>query len=289
LAVGLLCVALNHLGVQVPGISRLLDASPEQVTMMVMLTASIVALVFATVMLAIAGTVNRISKIVVPPLKRIMEIEFPQEVGDPQSGEDNDMKKQNKWTGQHALFAGLLGAVAFILAFVLGSAVNALTGIPLTGGVLNGIVVGAVITVAIKGVDRFGAATLTWFVFTVIAIPTITFGPQGVYKPVVGVLSGLVWDSVIWLFKKLNMDKAGYIVGAGFGAAAITLGVFGAALLIGLPAADRLRSALAFLVPLNFVISAGGAWAGLWLFDNYVAGTPVVRRMRKNGTATDEL
>lgn len=177
---------------------------------------------------------------------------------------------------KQALYIGAMGAISFVLAFVLGSAVNALTGIPLTGGILNGIIVGAMITIGIKGVDKFGAATLIWFVFTIFAIPTITFGPPGWYKVIVGIVSGLIWDLVISIFKR---RKFGYIFSAGVGASAITYGVFVSATILGLPAAERLAKALYFLIPMNFIISCIGALTGLWLFGKYLSKMPFIQNL----------
>ena len=106
------------------------------------------------------------------------------------------------------------------------------------------------ITIVIKGVDRFGAATLLWFVFTIFAIPTLTFGPPGWYKVIVGIISGIVWDAVISIFKR---SRFGYILSAGVGASVITYGVFIAAKLLGLPAAEKLAKVLYFLIPTTFL------------------------------------
>lgn len=183
-----------------------------------------------------------------------------------------------KLSPKQALYIGAMGAISFVLAFVLGSVVNAITGIPLTGGILNGVVVGAMITIGIKGVDKFGAATLIWFVFTIFAIPTITFGPPGWYKVIVGIISGFVWDLVISLFKR---SKFGYIFSAGVGASAITYGVFIAAKMLGLPAAERLAKFLYFLIPMNFVISCIGAVVGLWLFTRHMLRMPFIQNLKE--------
>ncbi|MCK4223712.1 MAG: hypothetical protein KAX39_00940 [candidate division Zixibacteria bacterium] len=74
------------------------------------------------------------------------------------------------------MYLGVMGALSFVLAFVLGNAVNAATGIPLTGGIVNGIIVGIMLTLGVKGVDKFGAATTLWLIFAILAIPTTTLG-----------------------------------------------------------------------------------------------------------------
>lgn len=166
-----------------------------------------------------------------------------------------------------AITAGIFGAIAFVLAFGLGSVINAATGIPLTGGITNGVIVGAVVTLAlIRAEKQFGAATLLWTVFTLLAVGTATFGPPGWYKIIVGLLSGLIWDICLWI---LANRKWKYEIAAGFGAVAITVLVFAGVSIIGLPAAETLRKALVFLIPMNFVISFLGAWFGEWLHRRY--------------------
>jgi len=183
-----------------------------------------------------------------------------------------------KISPKQALYIGAIGAISFVLAFVLGSAVNALTGIPLTGGILNGIIVGAIITIGIKGVDRFGAATLIWFVFTIFAIPTLTFGPPGWYKVILGIIVGFIWDLIISLFRR---NKLGYILSAGVGASAITYGVFMAIKYLGLPAAEKLAKALYFLIPMNFAISCVGALVGLWLFRKHLSKMSFIQGLKE--------
>jgi hypothetical protein len=167
-------------------------------------------------------------------------------------------------TTKEYLFLGVMGAVSFVFAFILGSAVNIATGIPLTGGIINGIIVGVMLTIGIKGVDKFGAGTILWVVFSILAIPTVTLGPPGIYKVAVGLLGGLTWDVTISIFKR---SKIGYILGGAVGSIVIIWGVFLAATLLGLPSAEKLRSALIFLIPFNGLLGAVSVYAGLIIYD----------------------
>lgn len=182
------------------------------------------------------------------------------------------------FTAKEYLYLGVMGAVSFVLAFVLGSAVNIATGIPLTGGIVNGIIVGVMLTVGIKGVDKFGAGTVLWTIFSILAIPTATLGPPGVYKPVVGVLAGLTWDSIISLFKR---RKLGYILGGAIGSIVIIWGVFFAATLLGLPAAEKLRGALVFLAPFNGFLGAVSVYLGLVIFDKKIQHLSVIKNLKE--------
>lgn len=235
--------------------------------LMTIATLITVAIIFLVLLVSICFRVSQI----LPEYVTLLEITF--------NFKNNQTKKGFTMllSYKQAFYIGVMGAISFVLAFVLGSAINALTGIPLTGGILNGIIVGAMITIGIKGVDKFGAATLIWFVFTIFAIPTITFGPPGWYKVIVGLISGIIWDILISLFKR---SKFGYIFSAGVGAVAITYGVFIAVKILGLPAAEKLAKALYLLLPLNFIISSIGAMVGLWLFGKYISKMSFLQNLK---------
>jgi len=177
-------------------------------------------------------------------------------------------------TAREYMFLGVMGAVSFVCAFALGTGLNAATGIPMVGGLVNGIVVGVLLTVGAKGVPKFGAPTLLWTLLSVFAIPTLTVGPPGLQKVVVGVATGFIWDLVVLAFR---WRTAGYVLGAGIGSVAATLGVFAASLLLGLPAAEKLAKALVLVLPLNFVIGAISGYLGVLLFDRRVSRLKVMK------------
>ena len=191
----------------------------------------------------------------------------------------NKIKNIMKFTSKQSMFLGVISLIAFILAWTLGVLINTITGIPLTGGILNGVIVGAMITIGIKGVDKFGSATIIWIVFATLAIPTTTFGFPGWYKPIIGILSGVIWDLFAFvIFKRMN-NFFKYIIPAGIGAAAITFGVFIAMGLFNIPGYDKLKSALTFLIPLYFIISCLGGWLGIFLYDKYLSSIPFIKSL----------
>ena len=192
----------------------------------------------------------------------------------------NVQKMKNNITTKHAMFLGAIAVIAFILAFGLGVAVNTLTGIPLTGGIINGIIVGSVITIGVKGANRFGSATIIWVVFAILAIPTTTFGFPGWYKPIVGFFSGLIWDILVFFIFNKSRNFLKYIVPAGFGAVAITIGVFMFMGWFGIPGYDRLKEFLPYLAPIYFLISAVGAWLGLILYKKYLSSNRYIQGLQ---------
>jgi hypothetical protein len=181
-------------------------------------------------------------------------------------------------TTKEYVYLGVIGALSFVLAFVLGNAVNIATGIPLTGGIINGIIVGMMLTIGIKAVDKFGAGTILWTIFAILAIPTVTLGPPGVYKIAVGVIGGLTWDVIISIFKRSNL---GYILGGAIGSIVIIWGVFFAATFLGLPSAEKLRDALIFLIPFNGFLGAISVYVGLVIFDKKLKHLSVIENLRE--------
>jgi len=176
------------------------------------------------------------------------------------------------------MYLGVMGALSFVLAFVLGNAVNAATGIPLTGGIVNGIVVGIMLTLGVKGVNKFGAATILWLIFAILAIPTTTLGPPGAHKILVGLFAGIIWDLVIAAFRRKNI---GYILGGGAGSAGIMIGVFVMAVALGLPAAEKLRKAMVFLLPFNTFLGLLCTYLGVIIFDKRVANLRFIKSLRE--------
>ena len=167
-------------------------------------------------------------------------------------------------TGKHYVYIGVVAATAFVLAFALGSGLNALTGVPLTGGIVNGIVVGVVMTVGAKGVNRFGSLFLIWMLFSVFALPTNTMGAPGLQKLFIGAAAGLTWDVVCSLLRRSN---AGILLGGMISTVVVTFGTFWAYAWLGLPAAERLERYLPYVAAFNALIGGVAVVLGILLFE----------------------
>ncbi len=147
------------------------------------------------------------------------------------------------------------------------------------GGLANAVVTAALLTIGAKGVPRFGSGVILWFVVSVLAIPTLSMGPPGVYKVVIGLLGGLIWDLALTIFGRSTI---GYLVSGAIMMLAIMGGVVGAAVVLGLPAADRLLPFLGVLIPLNMALGLVGTFIGLRVFDRRVVQLGYVRRMHES-------
>jgi len=178
-------------------------------------------------------------------------------------------------------YLGLVAALTLGVGVVLGTGLTAATGIPMIGGVLNGVVTAAILTAGAKGVPKFGSGTILWLVMSALAVPTLTMGPPGIHKPIIGLVTGLVWDVLLAMTRRKNWS---YLVSGAAMMLVVMFGIYAAAVLLGLPGEEKLRSALAFIIPINFALGLLGTWLGLKLFDRTVSKLNFVRVMQAQQT-----
>lgn len=185
-------------------------------------------------------------------------------------------------TTKQVAACGVFGAVTFALAFVLGSGVIMATGIPATGGLLNIFVCVAIAVVGTHTVPKVGSATVMMLVTFTLAIPTVTGGPPGIYKPLIGLAIGLAYDAIVALGGRRRWSV--YIGG---GAAAMTsiLTIFAAMILLELPGVDKLRPLLLPLAAVQFALGFFGAVLGTWLYQSKLSKLRVFVSLRED---TDE-
>ncbi|HWM92709.1 MAG TPA: hypothetical protein VN493_18235 [Thermoanaerobaculia bacterium] len=190
-----------------------------------------------------------------------------------------------KFTARELMYLGAIAAGTLAIGVALGTGLTAATGIPMVGGLLNGLITAAILSIGAKGVPKFGTGIILWFVMSTLAVPTLTMGPPGLYKIAVGLISGLVWDLCFLIFGRKTW---GYLLSGSVMMLTVMFGVVGASVLLGLPAKDQLLKALAFILPLNFILGLIGTYLGLKIFDRRVVRIGYVRRMlsESNGLGT---
>lgn len=173
------------------------------------------------------------------------------------------------------------GLTGFIVAFVLGSGVTIGTGIPLLGGIVNGVLVSMILTIGLLAVNRFGTATLMWFVFSLPATLTATLGPPGFYKIAIGVIAGLLWDSVYFGLKRRT---AALYAGALLGAISIMFLMLGALHLgFGVQAQEAFRkywAALYILLAVNLLVTLLGVFLGHQAYRTRLSKLQVFQNLR---------
>jgi len=175
------------------------------------------------------------------------------------------------------------GIAAFLIAFTLGTALTAGTGIPLLGGLLNGILVSMVLTIGLVSINKFGTSTIMWLVLGVCAIPTTTLGPQGVYKVVIALIAGAIWDSIYFGFNR----KRFFLY---FGALVAALAIMGLLIAVlsfgfGHNAADALakyKQALLFIIAINVVVTLSGVSLGDYLYRKRLKNLSLFKNLQSD-------
>lgn len=171
----------------------------------------------------------------------------------------------------------LFGALVFVLTFVLGSAMLAVTGIPMSAGITNVLIVVATITIGAKTINKFGVATIMLAITGALSIPTMTFGTPGVYKIITLGLMGLLIDMSISLLKRSNK---GYVLGgalASFFTPVITLGTM---MLLGLPGVDKLKPLVLIFGLVYAVLGLIGGSIGIWLFEKKLKNKAFIKNLQ---------
>ena len=113
------------------------------------------------------------------------------------------MKMKKGWPTTKLMAAGSLGALALVLE-LLGSGISAVTGIPMLGGVINAIVVSAMMIICLFVVDQLGAVTLMSTVRGVLTLPFHIAGLPGFLPKVpIAIIAGVIVD-LLYLPLKRN-------------------------------------------------------------------------------------
>jgi hypothetical protein len=183
-----------------------------------------------------------------------------------------------KFTARELSVCALFGAVLFFLVFTLGAGIITATGIPMSGGIANMVVAVLVLTIGKNIVPKFGSASLILTVAAIIAVPTITWGPPGIYKVPMQFLLGLTYDLAFYLLgqNKWRDILAGGAVG---GIAAPNMYLFLAVL--GLPGADKLAPLLAVFSGLYLVLGIFGGHVGKWIYETKLKNRAFIKQLSR--------
>jgi hypothetical protein len=182
------------------------------------------------------------------------------------------------FTSRELSICALFGALIFLEAFILGSAVISVTGIPATGSLLNVFFGLFFLSIGVRLVPRFGSATIMATLEGILTIPTVINGPPGVQKILMMFLLGLIFDIIIYLSKGSNR---GYIIGGAVGGAGIVTFIYASLVLLGLPGAAQLQVILIPLIIANIILGGTGAYAGLWIFEKKLKHRGFIKQLSR--------
>lgn len=166
----------------------------------------------------------------------------------------------------------IFGGVSFIIAFSLGSILTASTGIPLIGGLVNGILTGMVLTIGLLSRKSKLNATTMWLTFSLFATVTTTLGPPGAYKILIGLVAGLIWDVFYNLFYN-KKETIGLYIGGILGSASIMVLMilflkWGAGIENASVYLEKYSKSFWTIILMNIVITAIGIYIGSSLYNN---------------------
>lgn len=185
---------------------------------------------------------------------------------------------RNKLGIKDFVTAGIFAAITLAVSFVLGAGIIFATGIPATGGIANIFAAVLIVFIGLNIVPKFGFATLTVGIMFALAIPTVIGGSIGIYKLLDGILIGLVFDSVTWLGRYRPTFQ---IIAGALGAMVSILSIYVVMLVLGLPDVDKLQPLLVYLVPLQGVNGALGAWCGYTVFKKRLEKISAIRNLSR--------
>lgn len=184
--------------------------------------------------------------------------------------------QNTKWQIKHYILSGIFAALTFAIAFALGAGIIMATGIPATGGFVNIFAAVFVVMIGLKIVPKFGFGILTMSIMFAIAIPTVIGGPPGIYKILIGFLIGFTFDLVLLLGRKANLS---YILAGSLGAVVSILSVYFSLIILQLPGIEQLRPLLKYLVPLQAITGALGAWISIAVFNKRLSKLSAIQRL----------
>ena len=180
-----------------------------------------------------------------------------------------------RFTTKQLVFVALVGAALFVIDLLV-SGISAATGVAGAGGLINAIFFVGLATIGGLVVKKFGSYTIMAFIYGVLAVPTLAFGPPGVHKIFLAILLGLIADTVILLFRYRQIGYYFSLTIANVLGLPVMLFAF---VYLGLPGADALRQALWFLMGVYAVESVIGAWLGILLYNKKISKMGIVQQI----------
>ncbi|MBI2142553.1 hypothetical protein HYU15_03645 [Candidatus Woesearchaeota archaeon] len=170
---------------------------------------------------------------------------------------------------------GGFGAIAAFAGLALNLPGIMITGVPLTGIIPVAAVFFALLSLIVR---KFGAVTIAAGVYSLIAIPTVLFGPPGVYKLFLGIILGLLFDSLLMAFR---YSRTGYYVAAAVSYATVVPATYLALLFLGFPAAERLARFVPYLMIWYVIAVIATVWLTMLIYEKKLKNLKVVKQLQE--------
>ncbi len=122
-----------------------------------------------------------------------------------------------------AIMAGIFGGLIFGVNFGFQTLVG-IFGMPGASGLITGLTVPFALALVSQINKEWGTATVTWTLYSLLAIPTLLMGLPGPYKLILGFFGGLVYDIS---YCGLRFRKAGLYLALALYTLVLALGFYG--------------------------------------------------------------
>lgn len=168
-------------------------------------------------------------------------------------------KKTNLW-----IISGAFGGLLFAINLALGAGITYATGNPGFSGLITGLTTSFVLYILYRLTNKFGAISIAFTVYSILAIPTVLLGAPGIYKIAIGLLSGLAFDTILYLFK---YTFRGYLLGfLAFVLVMIPITYY-SYVFLALPNLEKFQSAIFILAGIFIVEGWIAAWVAKKFFE----------------------
>ena len=172
------------------------------------------------------------------------------------------------FTTKQLIFIALMAALLFVVNFTIGAGIIAVTEIPASSGFITGLTNVLVVTFVALTMRKFGALSLLYLVYGILALPTfMAGGPPGfVWKIPMLVLSAFIFESGLWFFR---YKKYGFIISLPIFVVTGLLIYLGGFWLFGIPGLDKFIQAIPVFLVLFIMLGYLGMWLGFKLFNKF--------------------
>ena len=183
------------------------------------------------------------------------------------------------WISQRDCVAiGIFASLSFLIDISLGLILTPLVStVPLIGGLLSAIPNAAIVFLGAYLVPRRGSVTLFTVILLTLATVTPSFGPPGFYKIAIGIILGLIAETILWVFGRRPFI---YILGTGVSFALSIPATWLAWKIVHLPNSARLLHEMPILIGAYFILGITGAWIGFVFYTKQLSHVSVIEKMR---------
>jgi len=174
------------------------------------------------------------------------------------------------------ILSGAFGGLLFAINLSLGAGLTYATGNPGFSGLITGLTTSFVLFMLMSTTKKFGAITIAFTLYCLLATPTVLMGPPGPYKILVGLVCGLTFDLILYLLKyrfySFLIGFLGYVF-------MMLIGTYTAYFYLNLPQLDKFKS-LMFILAIIFTVEG---WIAAWLskitFEKRIKKLSIVKKV----------